>query len=356
MSKIRIVNFLLTRRCNLNCDYCALVRNYPGMPSQYPRMEHYTKEEMSTKTVTDALMAFKKHNPKIFIILYGGEPLLRKDLPEIINFCNENEIYYTVISNNTPEIQPLIKRLFNETDYVDGFTSSVDPIFNNPNYNSKDRIKKSIEGMKRLKEIQAKSDVNDVVAEITVMNENQKFLYDLVSNLSKHEIYSDITFVDVAKNSHYDFSNVTKTDQLVQKSWELANMLSQMMNDDNLYIHMKEVLIPKMFDTLPSNFDCELERGIHNVTVDADGTMRLCLRIKGSLTPHVHIRNLFETESLVSKEFYNLLCIDKQNYCELCNHSCLMMSKYIDNHGNDGEGDLVHIDKREGVINAADRK
>ena len=348
MSKIRIVNFLLTRRCNLNCDYCALVKDYDGMPRHYPRMAHYIKNEMSTKTVTDALMAFKKHNPNIFIILYGGEPLLRKDLPEIINFCNENEIYYTIISNNTPEIQPLIKRLFDETDYVDGFTSSVDPIFNNPKYDSKDRIKKSIEGMKRLKEIQAKGDVKDVVAEITVMNENKEFLYDLVSDLSEHEIYSDITFLDIAKNPYYDFSNVTKTDQLVHPSWELANMLSKMMNDDNLYIHMKNELIPEMFNTLPSNFDCELERGIHNVTVDADGSMRLCLRIRGALTPHVHVSKLFEAESLVTKKFYDLLYIDKTSHCELCNHSCLMMSQYINDHKDDGEDDLVHKDKREG--------
>ena len=347
MSKIRIVNFLLTRRCNLNCDYCAIVKDYPGMPIQYPRMAHYTKNEMPTKTVTDALLAFKKHNPKIFIILYGGEPLLRTDLPEIVNFCNENEIYYTVISNNTPEIQPLIKRLFKETDYVDGFTSSVDPIFNDPKHSSKDRIKKSIEGMKRLKEIQAKGDVNDVVAEITVMNENQEFLYELVSDLSKHKIYSDITFLDIAKNPHYDFSNVTSPDQLVKQSWKLANMLSKMMNDDGLYIHMKNALIPQMFDTLPSNFDCELENGIHNVTVDADGTMRLCLRIRGILTPHIHVKDLFENESLVSKEFYDLLCMDKHNYCSLCNHSCLMMSKHIDSHSNYGEDDLVHKDKRE---------
>ena len=346
MSKIRIVNFLLTRRCNLDCDYCALVKDYHGMPRHYPRMAHYKKNEMSTKVVIDALKAFKKHNPNIFIIIYGGEPLLRKDLPEIINFCNENEIYYTIISNNTSEIQPLIKRLFDETDCVEGFTSSVDPIFNDPNYSSKDRIKKSIEGMKRLKEIQAKGDVKDVVAEITVMNENKDFLYDLVSELSEHEIYSDITFVDIAKNSHYDFSNVRNKDQLVKKSWKLSNMLSKMMNDDNLYIHMKDILIPKMFDTLPSNFDCDLESGIHNVTVDADGSMRLCLRIKGCLTPHVHVSNLFENESLVTKEFYDLLCMDKHSHCELCNHSCLMMSQHIDDH-NDGEGDLIHTDKRE---------
>ncbi len=346
MSLIRIVNWILTRKCNLDCDYCAIVKDYETMPRQYPQMKHYMREEMSTEVVINALKAFKAQNPNVFHIFYGGEPLLRRDLPEIINFCNENEIYYTVISNNTPEIQSLMARLFNETDYVEGFTSSVDPIFNHPGYAGEDRIKKSIEGMKRLKEIQAIGDVKDVVAEITVMNENQMFLHELVSELSEHEIYSDITFVDVAKNPYYDFSNVVDPEQLVKPSWQLANTLSAIMNDDRLLVHMKDVLIPRMFDTLPSNYDCMLERGVHNVTVDADGTMRLCLRIRGTLAPNIHVSELFENPETVSRDFYELMCMDKRRHCQLCNHSCLMMSEYIDRDG-DGESDLVHLDKRE---------
>ena len=350
MSLIRIVNWILTRKCNLKCDYCAIVRNYTDMPKSYPHMGHYMKREMSTGIIKAALKSFKKQNPNVFHIFYGGEPLLRPDLPEIINFCNENEIYYTIISNNTPDIQPLIKRLFEETDHVEGFTSSVDPIFNHPGYASEDRIRKSVEGMWRLKEIQERGDVSDVVAEITVMHENQKFLHELVSELSADEIYSDITFVDIAKSPYYDFSNVTDSDDLVKPSWELAQQLSAIMKDDNLYVHMKDVLIPQMFDTLPSNFDCELEHGVHNVTVDADGTMRLCLRIKGTLTPHIHVSELFETPGgMVSKDFYDLMRMDKRRLCNLCNHSCLMMSKYIDQGGEvEGVGDLVHSDKREG--------
>jgi len=347
MSLIRIVNWILTRKCNLDCEYCAIVKNYDGMPRGYPNMQHYLQEEMSTEVVINALKAFKKQNPNVFHIFYGGEPLLRPDLPDIINFCNENEIYYTVISNNTPQIQGLIDRLFQETDYVEGFTSSVDPIFHHPGYAGEDRIKKSVEGMKRLKEIQARGDVKDVVAEITVMNENQMFLYDLVSELSEHEIYSDITFVDIAKNPYYDFSNVTDPEQLVKPSWRLAKDLMAMQMDTDLYIHMKDVLLPQMFDTLPSNFDCDLDLGVHNVTVDADGTMRLCLRIRGTLTPHIHVSELFEEENpmAVTRDFFELMCMDKRRHCKLCNHSCLMMSKHIDRN-DDGEDDLVHSDKR----------
>jgi len=223
MSKIRIVNWLLTRLCNLHCDYCAIVRDYEKMPHLYPNIGYYIRNEMPTDVVIEALRKMKIHNPNMFHIFYGGEPLLRKGLSEIINYCNDNEIYYTIISNNTPEIQPLIKKLFNEVDHVEGFTSSVDPIFNEIGVNE-DRIKKSIEGLKRLKEMQSSGLVKDVVAEITVMNHNQHLLYDLVRELSEEEIYSDITFVDIAKNRFYDFSNVRDEASLVKPSFDLAIM------------------------------------------------------------------------------------------------------------------------------------
>jgi MoaA/NifB/PqqE/SkfB family radical SAM enzyme len=346
MNKIRIVNWILTRKCNLKCDYCAIVKDYANMP--YHSIGHYMTHEMTTLTVLEALESFKNHNPETFHIFYGGEPLLRKDLPQIINFCNDNNIHYTIISNNTPQVQPMLNKLLKETNGIKGFTSSIDPVIFGKNPN-KDRIKKSIEGFKRLKELKEKKLVDDVVAEITVMNDNQHNLYPLVKQLSKIGIYSDITFVDIKKSMYYDFSNVEDEDILVKPTFELAKILTKIMEDKNLLVHMKDVLIPKMFDTLPSEFNCELENGIHNVTVDADGTMRLCLRIKGMVTQEIHVRDIFDEQYpiLVSRDFYNLLTFDKKRLCQLCNHSCLMMSQHIDKTLK-GESDLIHKDQRGG--------
>ena len=348
MSQVRIVNWLLTRKCNLKCDYCAIVRDYKGKPYSYPDMSHYIKNEMSTEVVLKTLKAFKIHNPNIFHLFYGGEPLLRPDLPEIINYCNDNEIYYTIISNNTPEIQPLIKKLFDKVDHIEGFTSSVDPIFNEIGVNE-DSIKKSIEGLTRLKEIQTAGLVKDVVAEITVMNYNQHYLYNLIKELSKEEIYSDITFVDIAKNPYYDFSNVKDKSALVYPSFDLAVIFKEFLSNDKLLIHMKDLLLPQMFDTLPSNFDCELEKGIHNLTIDADGSIRLCLRVRGISTPTYNVSELFDETypELISDKLFSALKNDKKHYCKLCNHSCLMMSKYIDETNKEVD-DLIHSDKREG--------
>jgi len=343
---IQIVNWLITRRCNLKCDYCAIVKDYDRMPLNYPKMKHYIKNEMSTEVIINALANFKKHNPEAFHIWYGGEPTLRKDLPDIINYCNENNIYYTIISNNTPEIQPMIEKLFQRTDYVDGFTSSVDPSCMNKDLPDIDRIRKSIEGFKRLKEIQESGKVKDVVAEITVMPDNQHLLYNLVDEMSNARIYSDITFVDIAKSSYYDFSNITSKESLVQPSYKLAETLRKMIYDDSLLIHMKEVLLPWMFDTLPSEFDCLIDKNLHTICIDSDSSLRLCLRIRGVETPKINVSDLFHDNN-ISSNVLNAVKNDKKQFCKLCNHTCYMMGLYIDKHG-DEEGELVHKNKREG--------
>ena len=284
---------------------------------------------------------FQRHNPDCFHIFYGGEPLLRKDLPDIIRYCNKRNIHYTIISNNTEQIRPLIDNLSDKVDRVKGFTASVDPSFNEEQ--TDDRVIKSIAGFENL--VALKDKVDDVVAEITVMKHNVEYLYPLVQKLTDHGISSDITFIDVAKSPYYDFSNISDESLLVDQSPELADAF-QKLQDSDLDIHMKEILLPMIWHILPSDMDCELENGIHNVTVDADGSIRLCLRIRGVHAPKlVAIPNLINKEGEISYIAEKAIIKDKKEYCLGCNHTCLLMSKYIDMN-DQGSDDLIHLDRR----------
>lgn len=348
MSKVRIVNWLLTRKCNLKCDYCAIVKNYDGMPTEcYPRMKHYYKQQMTSFQVIDILDTIKRHNPDAFHIFYGGEPILFNGLNHVINHCNENEIHYTIISNNTQSIQHLIQKLFDETDYIQGFTSSVDPVVDQEFSSMKlDRVVKSIEGLKRLKEIQKQGKVKDVVAEITVMKNNLKYLYDLVRILTDEGISSDITFIDIAKNKYYDFSNIRDPKLLVTK--EAAKDVIDRLLISNFNIHMKDTLLPVIYEILPSDMDCELEKGVHNIAIDADGTLRLCLRIKGVITPTIRADDFIDDRGDVTEYTRIAIAEDKKRYCQFCNHTCLLMSKIIDSDES-SSSDLVHLDRRRGA-------
>jgi MoaA/NifB/PqqE/SkfB family radical SAM enzyme len=341
MNKIQIVNWLLTRKCNLHCDYCRIVKNYKDQPKEYPPMKHYIENEMSTEVVIEGLRRIKLHNPDCFSILYGGEPLLRPDLFKIINYCNDNNIHYTIISNNTEKVQPLMKELFSKVEYIEGFTASIDPII----YQNKDNdiFKKSFLGFQKLKEYS--SIIKDVVAEITVTNENLEYLPLLVKDLTNEGINSDITFVDIAKSPYYDFSDVTDDSILVKKSPELRMIINDLIDGD-YNIHMKKTLLPKIYDTLPSELDCKLDEDFHTACIDADGSLRLCLRVRSEATPaNFNVLNFIDENGKFNEDVLSLIAYDKRTYCLKCNHSCYIMSKMISDD-EDNLDNLVHTEIR----------
>lgn len=341
IDKIQIVSWILTRRCNLSCSYCAIVKDYEGKPLEYPNMNTY--REMSTFYITETLSRIKLHNPNAFHLFYGGEPMLRKDLHHIINFCNEEKINYTIITNNSDEIQPLIEKLLSNVEYIQGITSSIDPMILDVNSEKEtDRYKKCIAGLERLKKYTGV--IKDIVAEITVDNQSIDYLYDLVKMLTEMGISSDITTVDIAKNSFYDFSNVTDESMLVPKSEKVMEIFQRII-DDKLDAHMAETLLPKIWEILPANLDCGIEKNLHNMTIDADGSLRLCLRIRGTITPNLKAHDSIMANGKLHPMYKSLIWEDKTHYCRGCNWTCMLMSQMISNE-EDNVDNLIHNDRR----------
>jgi len=341
MDKIQIVSLLITRKCNLKCSYCRISRNYKKFPQAYPNLKHYEQNEMKTEDVIEALRKIKLHNPNAFVIVYGGEPLLRPDLPDIINYCNREKINYTIISNNSDEVQSAIDDLLLKTEYVTGFTSSVDPIVVSNQSVNTDQYKKSIDALKRFTNL--KKTIRDPVAEITVTNESIYFLYDLIERLTDLGINSDITVVDTAKSDFYDFSNVTDKNILVPKSQEVKDIF-QKIKESKLDVHMKDILLDEIYEILPSDLDCEIEKDVHNITIDSDSSIRLCLRIRGVFTPDKYnTKNFILDDGNLHPGLKLSLARDKRMSCRKCNWTCMILSKLAEKN-LDG---LLHSDKRE---------
>lgn len=339
MDKIQIVNFLLTRRCNLKCSYCRIARDY-NRPDEYPPLSHYNSNELSPQEIINFLNKLHKHNPNVFIIFYGGEPFLYNDLPLVIDHCHKIGLFYTIITNNSDEVQPSIEKLFLKVKVIEGLTSSIDPIIFNEKV-SGDIKKKSISGLNRLSSYREK--VKDLVAEITVTTDTIENLPKLVRELTNRNISSSITFLDISKNNYYDFSTITNRDFLVFPTVRVRDILSSLFEDETLDIHMRDQLL--IFpDILPSDLDCGIENDISNITIDADGSIRLCLRIRGVNTPEtMSINNIISDDGNLNPNLKGSFKIDKMNYCNKCNWTCMLHSQL----SFEGKiNDLLHIEKR----------
>src|SRR5512141_2079252 len=87
--------FESTQRCNHACLHCYNVwqGEPPEQPDRYPRGELDT--EQTLRLLTKALDETECHH----VTLTGGEPLLRSDLPQILDFLSERNVQTTIISN-----------------------------------------------------------------------------------------------------------------------------------------------------------------------------------------------------------------------------------------------------------------
>ncbi|RXK88396.1 radical SAM protein [Chlorobaculum sp. 24CR] len=88
--------FELTRRCNNECLYCYNVWRAPGA------LYHSgSDDEMTLDELREVIIKLQAETPVERIALSGGEPLLRKDLPEIIEFIQSRNIDLLLLTNGT---------------------------------------------------------------------------------------------------------------------------------------------------------------------------------------------------------------------------------------------------------------
>jgi MoaA/NifB/PqqE/SkfB family radical SAM enzyme len=323
---INIVSIILTRRCNLKCDYCRISGDvdYIIAPREYPGSDYYYNNEKSADYWMKIIDNFVYQNPDTFFILFGGEPFLYDDLYKIVDYMNSCLIKYTIISNCS--LRSRMDDLFEKVGFVVGFTASIDPGFwlqcisNNDDENFKSHI-----GFDYLKYLIKENLVEDPVAEITVDNNNIKYLEETVKILTDEGITSDITVLDIGKNNYYDFSSITDPSNLVKKDLYTKKIFDNIING-NYKVHIKEELLSKIYDILPANLDCKLEDGLDNISIDSDGALRTCLRIRGREVPKFDSYDLKDYKKnwdLIKQAYVQ----DKQTLCKGCSWTCPIMSK-----------------------------
>ena len=102
------VYFLVTNRCNLKCFFC------------YPKVFDRKIEDLPTEKIfamIDELVAFGTR----YIILEGGEPLLRDDIGEIIDYIKSKGVVCELITNGF-----MIKKKINDVIKLDSLCISIE--------------------------------------------------------------------------------------------------------------------------------------------------------------------------------------------------------------------------------------
>jgi len=119
-----VVSWNLTYRCNLACEHCYL--DAGGKPAVLQDEAFADRSELSTAQcfqVVDQIAAFA---PECVTILTGGEPLLRRDILEIVRYAHGRGLW-VVVGTNGVKITENLARLLQEAG-VRGMSLSLDAL------------------------------------------------------------------------------------------------------------------------------------------------------------------------------------------------------------------------------------
>ncbi|MEE0452180.1 radical SAM/SPASM domain-containing protein [Peptacetobacter sp.] len=107
MGRINLITFSITNKCNLSCDYCC------------SDSKIYNSIDLQTSEIYKIIDNIIYLNPRV-VNITGGEPLIRKDFFEILEYLNKNFKGKIILSTNALLIKKEdIIRLTQNTDYIE---------------------------------------------------------------------------------------------------------------------------------------------------------------------------------------------------------------------------------------------
>lgn len=130
------ISMNITKKCNLRCKQC------------FSNSGEVNEQELTTKNICKLFDEMNKHGT-FFICIGGGEPLMREDLMDILDYGKSKQLAISIVSNGLLLDKKLIERL----NYMelDTFWISLDGLeFNHDYLRGKGSFKKAIESIQLL--------------------------------------------------------------------------------------------------------------------------------------------------------------------------------------------------------------
>ena len=260
---------LLTPRCNLNCVYC------------FPDSPHRGHEnELSRQKIFDLIDELYDMGTR-YIALLGGEPLLREDFDDIVEYLVQKKIIIEVITNGyfTRQKIDALKKVHFVCHSLDGNQADMEK---NRGPGSYKKIMESLDLCR---------DNNIAVQMRTVFNKNNINSLDYLANLARRRkttLGVCEQAVIKARDKEYALTTVElkqfwmSVRQYKQGGYPLDKTLSQIERMINLPTEIPMDRIFRKSDVIPSNLSykqCHISNG--HVFIDSNGLMYPCAMLLG---------------------------------------------------------------------------
>lgn len=276
----KLVNLEVTKLCNAGCDFC-----------DYWETKHEVR-------LSDYTPIIKKINPLI-VTITGGEPMLRKDLPEIVRQVNRcsSYIYNAMITKGD---------LLTIDKATELFDLGLNQISISLDFLSEDHDKsRAIPGLwahlsKLIPELGKMSGAN-ISLNTIIMSDNLDQVLDFAHQAMEWGVqvsYSSYSVMKTNNTDHFVTDKIEKVKETVDQLLEFKKKHKGVIGTTNYYLSK----IPEYFAT-GGVADCQA--GLNMVTV----------------TPSGHIKRCSEMPVIAhGTEFYN--GIFNKTQCTSCWYSC----------------------------------
>ncbi|WGI16787.1 radical SAM protein [Methanonatronarchaeum sp. AMET-Sl] len=242
-----VLSHEVNQKCNLKCDYC-----------DYWRKDN-TEETMNTSQIKNLLDEASDFGITLYN-MWAAEPLLRKDIDEILEHAHKKQLMTSMVTNGT-----LLKQKTSQLKHLDYLSVSLDGIQSNIETRGV-KPQKIIKGIKEAKKKNIMTSINCVITQ-----KNLDELTDLVKLADELDII--ISFEPVYKNKEIDNETWSKTGIKNNKKHKNAiNKLIEMKEQGYPIINSKTYL--KMIKNPYEIKECSQNDMILHIT--ANGEIKKC--------------------------------------------------------------------------------
>jgi len=298
----------LTRRCNMNCGYCKLVND--------------TSKELEYRDWIKAWRVMELLGIKTVKIM-GGEPTVKKWLPDLLKFASKTSIKTALLSNSCFDDE-MRRQIADSLPW--GYFASVDSL---EQLNiDKDPVKKSVSGYNMLKELK-NSNIPLLAANVVINKHNIHQIPEIVKKLSDEGFYVNLCTIQHTKNEREFSKNNIKQDYIFTQEdsgqlYSLSNVLLQM-KKDGYKISIPESYLRGM-STYGVGCDWQCSRPTQ-LRIDSDGGLMLCNEYRTRLAENYNILNMTYDKY---DEFLDQWHVARKYVdCDGCYWSCFIQLKII---------------------------
>jgi len=297
----------LTRRCNLNCGYCKLVKNLGDEFGLDDWIKTYKiMEKLGIKTVK----------------LMGGEPTIKNWLPDLLRFASTTSIKTAILSNSSFD-EMMIYRLVEAGLW--GYFASIDCL--EQIVIDKDPVKKTRNGYRVLRKLQ-KLGVPLLAANVVVNKINISQIPSIVMQLSNEGFYINLCTIQHTDDPTKEFSktNIKKDYLFIEENKKKLEILSKQL------LMMKKVgykiAVPNSYIEGISTYGyhCNWQcTELIQLRIDSDGGLMLCNEYRTKLADNYNILKMTEEKY---KEFLSQWYVARKGVnCDGCYWSCFLQAE-----------------------------